>query len=160
MGRSVMTVPDAVTAFDTFTPEHYCEECDDFAPGCGCEIYCNAYCDHSEQWRAYLDYVETRAIEMFPSMTAEDYFLRDGETHVVASNGHAIVSVAEYCGIIAVSLAPNFDRREYWREPSESAGLSQHWRSQVSERFLAEFSEYRRVATASNGESFYERIAS
>lgn len=169
MGRSVMTVHDATaTAYRTFEPdeayyrqgfEEYAEEgwvdpeVDDFHDW----MYGQWYTDQEHEWDALIDWIREEVATRWPSLEpVEDESLPDRETRVLARNRHSAVTIAEYGGVVAVSLIPDYDRGAYWRNPDP--GLGEWWRSQVAPRFLELFREYRRVGTASNGESFYETV--
>lgn len=154
MGRSVMTLADSITAYQTFEPSHFCEECEGFCEEHQDELTCDPYCDHSEDFQYLLDWIREEALNMFPSMSEADYWIGQ-ELHVVAENAHSVVTVSEYFGMVSICLGSNYDRQEYWRDPSP--GLGKHWREQVSEKFLGTFSELTKIGTFSNGESVYEK---
>ena len=147
MGRSVMTLPDAITAFQTFSPSHYCEEHD----GWECEDVgtCSFGCDHSEDFREYLDWISDEATRLWPSFDSADRWIGN-ELHVIAENAHSIIAVAEYCDLISINLGANCDR--------DVAPLGEHWRKQVESKFLETFSELEKIGTFSNGESVYQKI--
>lgn len=158
MGRSVMTIPDAVAvAYQSFGPdEDYYREIyeedgdyDEFQTWMWNQWN---YGDAEFEWDALVDGIKDAATEAWPSMEEADEWL--GEVHVIAKNAHAVLGVAEYCGLVSISLAPNYDRDTYWRDDD---ALKQHWQEQISEKFLTLFGELTKLGTASNGESFYER---
>lgn len=153
MGRSVMTLSDATSiAYQTFKPSHYCDEHEDF--DCGCDIYCDANCDHSEEFRDLLTWIEERVIELWSSFTGTDRWIGN-ELHVIAENAHSVIAVAEYMGMVSINLGPNYDRDTFWRDDN---ALGEHWRKQISARFEKEFSEFTKLGTFSNGESVYQKI--
>lgn len=155
MGRSVMTLDgDSTVAYQTFEPSHYCDEHEVFNSECQCEVDCGAYCSHEDEFEWFVDDVRARVAELWPSLTEADRWIGN-EVHVVAENAHSVVAVAEYGGLVSISLGSNYDRGEYWRDPEPTLGA--HWRSQISERFLTEFSEYDKIGTFSNGESVYTK---
>ena len=155
MGRSVMTLPGSNTAFQTFNPSHYCEEHD----GWECEDVdtCSFGCDHSDDFRDYLDWLSEEVTRLWPSFDPADRWIGK-ELHVIAENAHSIVAVAEYCDLISINLGANYDRDTYWDDSSDFAGLGAHWRSQVESKFLETFSELTKIGTFSNGESVYQKI--
>lgn len=69
------------------------------------------------------------------------------EIHVFASNELMSVSISEYCGLVALSVSLN----------PEHSNLA--YRSlEAVRKALKPYSDYQKVATASNGEAFYKRI--
>ena len=171
MGSSVLTLGgDAIIAFTEFVPSHYCADCDfnSADPGetrgeCDCEDPftvsrdCDSSCDHSDDWSDYVEWMQDTLSTMFPSLEAETGEWIDRELRVIARNSHSLVTVSEYCGSVAICLGANYDRGEYWREPSDGpANLGAHWRAQVSERFRAAFATLDRIGIMSNGESVYQ----
>lgn len=169
MGRSVETVSDAtVIAYSTFEPEPFeCLECDgtgldddgDECPTCDGEGTIPNYDETGEEWRTFLEWVSETACEMFPSMHDDERFLPYPyqETIVVASNAHSAVAVSEYAGVVAISLIPDYDRAGFWRTEDP---LGEHWRTQVSEKFLSTLGEYYKIWTFSDGTSTYVRTTS
>lgn len=169
MGRSVIPHPRAtVTGYLELDPSHYCDECGEWSeegkcPECDRDMYaCDFGCDHSEEWREFVQWVSDTARELFPSMHDVDArtVSWSSENYACAENRHSEISISEYCGLVAISLAPRSDLSDYYWEELQSETLGAHWRAQVSDRFLATFSTLQKLGTASNGESFYERIAS
>lgn len=169
MGRSVMTLGgDSIVAYTHFEPEHYsffCDECDEWTDRDECEhvdedteIPCDSSCDHSDEFQEYLNWVQSYAIELFPSMTECDRW-EDREVHIIAENAHSVVAVAEYCGLVSVSLGDNYNRQDYWYNDSDIAPLGAHWRGQVENKFLEAFGELTKIAQASNGEAFFVKSA-
>ena len=70
------------------------------------------------------------------------------EDHAILENGHCYIGVSEYCGLVSIWLVPK----------DEYPDLSQKWCDQIGNKFYNLFSEYKHVATFSNGEAIYERI--
>lgn len=163
MGRSVIPHPNAtVTGYLEFAPEHYCLDCETFTesghcPDCGEYVGCDYSCDHGEEWREFVQWVSDTARELWPSFYDVDartvsYW---SENYVCAENRHSEISISEYCGSVAVSLAPRSDLGDYWEDSMLSDTLGAHWRRQVSERFLSTFSTRTPVATLSDGTTVY-----
>lgn len=155
MGRSVMTLAGAITAYTEFAPQHYNEETDYFED----DLPCEAYCDHSEEFKDLLTWIEERAIELWPSFTGTDRWI-GRELHVIAENAHSVIAVAEYGDLVSINLGANYDRDSYWADDSDIAGLGAHWRAQVESKFLAEFGEYTKLGTMSNGEGVFQKVVS
>ena len=158
MGRSVMTLGgDALVAYQTLELTHYCEECEEYCEEHQEDLFCEPGCDHSPEWDDFIDSVQTRATELWPSMEEDSRWI-DQEIRVVASNSHSVVTVSEYGGMIAICLGANYDRGGYWMDPdAQNRARGEHWREQVAGTFVDSFGEYRKVGTFSNGESVFER---
>lgn len=160
MGRSVDRISDAtVVAYQSFGPdeEHYRAMFDD--------MYWMDKGDFSDwMWSLWneedaalefawiLDDIFSTLEENWPSFEKTDEWI--GEVHVIAQNSHSVVGVAEYNGLMSVSLAPRYDRDTYFRDDN---ALGEEWRKSISEKFLTIFGEYEKIGTASNGESFYQK---
>lgn len=170
MGRSVATVPDATAiAYQTFEPdeEFYLQMWREKPADERREIASSRAdfetwmrkafeWDSEYEWDAVLRYISDRAVELWPSFEpALDDSEWLGECQVVAKNAHSLIAVAEYCGMVSISLAPRYDRDTYWRDDN---ALGEHWRKQISARFEKEFSEFTKLGTFSNGESVYQKI--
>lgn len=155
MGRSVMTLGhDSIVAYTSFDPQHFCDECDDFCEEHQDELFCDAGCDHSDEYQDLLDWIQSTVIEMFPSMSEADSWY-DREVHIIAENAHSMVGVSEYCGLVSVSLGERTEYGYYY----DSSALGAHWRAQVADKFLKAFGEYQKLGTFSNGESVFQKIA-
>lgn len=167
MGRSVETVSDAtVTAYSTFELEDYeCWECEgtgivdatETCDTCRGDGTLPNYDETGFEWLAYLEWVSDTACDLWPSMHDDEVFLPHPyqETAIVASNAHSSVSVSEYCGIVAISLIPKYDRRDYWRDDNP---LGEHWRTQVAETFERTFGTASKIGTFSDGTSVFQPI--
>ena len=156
MGRSVMTLAGAITAYTEFEPSHYCEVHDGFE--CT-DIECDESCDHSDDYQCELDYYQERVTELWPSFQPADSWI-GRELHVIAENAHSVIAVAEYCGLISINLGANYDRDSYWADDSELGGLGEHWRKQIAAKFLSTFGEYTKLGTMSNGEGVFQKVVS
>lgn len=156
MGRSVATVPDATAiAYQTFEPSHYCESCDDFCDQHQDELFCEAYCDHTDEFDSLIEWLQEQGSTAWPSMQTEDRWIGN-EVRVILANAHSIITVSEYMGMVSICLGSNYDRNTYWRDPSPTLG--EHWRKQIDAKFQALYSEYHKLGTFSNGESVYTKI--
>ena len=91
--------------------------------------------------------------EKFPSLQKCDRW-QDREDHVIAENQRGEVSVSEYCGLVAICLAP--------RDPDNALDLG--WCGQVAGSFRNVLHEAFKSSAlvfqghASNGEQFFSRI--
>jgi len=143
MGRSVSVPHNAVcTAFIHLDHDH--EDPDE-------SFFC---------WEAFIDNLEWTLRKKYKSLEKDDHWV-GREDHVILSNSHGLVSVAEYCGLVSVSLVPC--NEDYGYTDSEALNnLHEAWCSQVSDGFLdlinSSFGGLRHIGTASNGEAFFERV--
>lgn len=92
--------------------------------------------------------------EAFPSLYDDNDWL-DREDHVIARNRLGLFGISEYCGLLAVWIVP----------ADEESNLSAPWCARAEAKLGAVVAKVfgqrlRRVATASNGEAFFERIES
>lgn len=90
----------------------------------------------------------------FPLMRPHEEFI-GREDKALLANDFAYVGVSEYCGLLSVWIVERGD--------TEYPELAQHWICLVERKFRWAVREvfgttYRKVATASNGESFYEEV--
>ena len=88
----------------------------------------------------------------FPSLYDDNDWL-DREDHVILRNRLGLFGVSEYCGLLAIWIVP----------ADEDSNLSAPWCARAEAKLGAVVadvfgSQLRRVATASNGESFFERV--
>lgn len=83
---------------------------------------------------------------------------QDREDHVILENDHFEISVSEYCGCVAVCLAPRlvgYDRidRARW---SLAERMADNFEKHVQKMFKS--CAMAKVGTFSNGESVYQKI--
>ena len=131
MGRGVMTVTDAISI-----------------------VYVTSDCDNDLDWYDFIEDVRSIIEHRFPSFVRVDKW--DGrEERRILENNLARVVICEYCGLVSINLAVREDGDYYIdRQP-----LAEHWCRQIAPKFEALFSDrLRRIATASNGESFYKKV--
>lgn len=122
-------------------------------------VYAHFERDAEDDW-AWDDFTQdlTAALKRaFPSLLdCSDWIGR--EDHGVLRNNHAHVTLSEYCGLIAVCLVP----RGY--DYDDPTVLAHNWCAVVEDKFRAVVAEtapgpvLKRIATASNGEAFFERV--
>lgn len=102
------------------------------------------------------DYRE-QLIAAFPSVKACDEWI-DREDHAVAENDYAYFGVSEYCGLVAMWVAPKSGG--YYAEPGFDARRD-HWIGQIGKRFSRIAAtcfgqSLRSVGTFSNGEQVFQ----
>jgi hypothetical protein len=152
-----MTHPRAYyTAYTSWEEgrEKYCTECEsvDVETPCPVEEEHNIVEYDSDDFQNDLMWFTEQVQEMWPSLSKTDSWL-DREVHVVLENSLVEVSVSEYCGLVALSVAP----KEGYYADAEYPGLSQHWADQIKSRFMDKFSQYNRVGGFNDGTSLYEK---
>lgn len=124
MARSVSTPYDALTieyaAFDTL-------DGDDYA------------------WQDAIENLRYTAQALYPSLRDCDRWI-GRENHAVLENAHGVITVSEYCGLVAIALVP-----------TENSGLAARWCRQVSLAPLAACFGTRLLSRGvfSNGEQFF-----
>ena len=131
MSRGVMTVTDAVSI-----------------------VYVEHGCEENWDWDDFIEGVRSEIKHKFSSFQDVDKW--DGrEEHRILENDLARVVICEYCGLASINLAVREDGAWYY----DRLPLAAHWCRQIAPKFEALFSDrLRRIATASNGESFYEKV--
>jgi hypothetical protein len=129
MGRSVSYPSDAVTV--CFKDATFIED--------------------SLDWDDYVDDIRNVAQANWRSLRECDEWL-GREDRAILENDHAYIGISEYCGLVALWIvAKDHDNETY--------GLSANWAASIERNFHRTFGEYRKVATMSNGEAFYEKVA-
>lgn len=166
MGRSVISTSDATAvAYRMLTPD------DDFVAMCREEYgpddampfeeyVWRCWDDISaEEWYSFKEWVAETAMAFWPSFEQVNEYRHNDEQAVLVANAHSEISISEYGGMIAISLSPRYDRDNFWRDPDldHVAIVGAHWRKQIEHKFLATFSEYNKLGTASNGEAFFTK---
>ena len=116
------------------------------------------------EWAEYINDLREVIRERYPSFENADRWCNypHGENHVVLENGAAEVSVAEYNGLISVSLAPKEgdDTHGYAFETARCAT----WTSRISRNFVKHlhkrFGKFAVLysGSASNGEAFFRPL--
>ena len=173
MGRSVMTLNGAeAIAYLTFEPdESFYRELfdDDVADGLvepeddfEAYMYRRFEADSEYEWGGLVEYAALEVKRLFPSFELEhehdnpEWVGR--ELRVIARNRHSIVTISEYNGVVALCLGADYDRGEFWADPSELAGIGKAWRTRIAELFIREFGSLSKVGTFSNGSSIYREV--
>lgn len=107
----------------------------------------------SEDWDDFVDNIREVLQRRFKSFVHQDGWV-SRERRLILDNGFAEVQIAEYCGLVSVSLVPS---EEYYPE------LGEAWCNQIADNFQKVLNEafggLRLLGRASNGEAFYERVA-
>lgn len=158
MGRSVDYLSNASDVSYAATEFGYCKpyndetgETDESAEAEFCEWQAR------EDWNDFKENLEAALNRHYPSLQVNfDNRTWYGETNIIASNRFAEVGLAEYCGLISLSIRP--------RDDAELEGLAAQWASAVNlDKVLASAlgkqSVLRRLGTMSNGEGVFQRAA-
>lgn len=170
MGRSVMTLSGAeAIAYSEFEwdedsyreiwhnelKDGFVDPLDDFEAW----VY-KRWADDSEfEWDDLVSNYQEQVCKMWPSFeSVEDEWVWDQpEIRIIARNRHSIVTISEYSGIVALCLGADYDRSEFWADPSELAGIGKAWRQRIAERF-EKLGTPNKVGTMSNGSSVYQEV--
>ncbi len=107
-----------------------------------------AYCsiDEDDDWHEFIGYFQDAAKQKWPSMVDCDRWI-GREDRAICENDYAYLGVSEYCGLVVV-----------WLLPKEESPLASNWCNLISSGFIKLFGRYRKISTASNGESFFEAV--
>lgn len=121
------------------------------------------FCQHiaEEDWSDFKDDLMTALNRFYPSLSVDfDARRWEGETHIIARNRFAEVGLAEYCGLLSLSIRAREDFDLY----DNAANLSEQWVSQVNlDKVLADAmgkdAVLKRLGTMSNGSGVFQRAA-
>jgi hypothetical protein len=104
--------------------------------------------------------VEEEIKSLYPSMDNCNKWI-GREDHAIMENKFAYIGISEYCGLIAIWVKSKGDEYEgtYYAEEARLCKIADAWCDRITPSFDKAFSQYRRIGTASNGESFFEKIA-
>lgn len=109
--------------------------------------------DYCNDWNDFIEDVRGVVLARYPSFDDCDRWL-DREDRAVLENGHAYVTVSEYCGTVAICLVPKeTDTPELalaWCEQ-----IAARWQEHIESRYS---SAMRRIGTMSNGVSVYRKV--
>lgn len=112
------------------------------------------------EWDDFKDNLAWELKDAFPSLYDEDKW--DGnECHGFLSNRFGTFYLAEYCGLVSLSFKLDDLEANYYGEPNLT-GLGENWAANAEDTVLKVMAGrlYRKIATASNGEAFYEAYPS
>lgn len=108
--------------------------------------------NETDDWDSFTEDLQDNVLAMrYPTMEKCDRW-QDREDHVIMENRQMEVSVSEYCGCVAICLAP--------RDPDHPAEAQR--RAPAFERYIEKMFKscaMRKLGSFSNGESVYERVA-
>ena len=118
-------------------------------------VFLHPGCEEDWQFDDFLECVQENLEDKYPSLRRCDRWA-GREDHVVLENNRAEVSVSEYCGLVAVCLAP--------RDPDDP--LDQGWTWQCKTGFKKHLEKafspcaLRSVGRFSNGEQVFTKVSS
>jgi hypothetical protein len=116
-------------------------------------------CQSAYDWECFVEMLQEDAKAKWPSFDATDEWV-GREDHAILENNFAYIGVSEYCGLVSIWLLPKTEDllNTGYDADVKMANLASAWCNRVSGNFETLFAEYRKVATASNGEAFYEKV--
>lgn len=130
MGRSVSVPSDAVTTV-------YIALDDDFDPDFG--------------WDDFIEDVRNVVKEKYPSFVDDDKWV-GREDRSILVNTYARIVVAEYCGLVSISIVPD----DHWNTSHLTKAwcdrIARSWHRYMTKRFGRALTK---LGSASNGESFF-----
>lgn len=105
-------------------------------------------------WDEFRDDLENQLIEAFPSLSSCKRW-EGREDRIFLENNLVEIGIAEYCGLVSVSIRPLQSDGYY-----SSQGIAENWVNRISKRFKEIVNAYNGltlIGRASNGEAFYQR---
>ena len=110
-------------------------------------------------WECFVEGIQEDGKAQWPSFETSDKWVSSVYKSILENN-FAYIGVSEYCGVAAVWLLPKTEDllNTGYEADVKMANLASAWCNRVAGNFESLFAEYRKVATASNGEAFYEKV--
>lgn len=184
MGRSVSRPTNATATCYGYlaSHEHECMSCcggfDDFrlktvslddgyseaelkvCPHCGASEDDCTVPDPQYEFECLVDDVRQCLAEAFPSLQHCDTWL-DREDHALLENRYCHIGLSEYCSVVSLWITP---KDGDWRDGDGWAAMRDNWLGQVDTKFRKVANSILpgamlKVATFSNGEAVYHRLA-
>lgn len=108
-----------------------------------------------DDWDMFVEDLQDNVLQpRYPSLCACDRW-QDREDHIIMENSQVEVSVSEYCGCVAVCLAPiNPDEPLHM---AQAERMANNFEKHIQKMFKS--CAMTKVGSFSNGESFYQKIA-
>lgn len=150
MGRSVSYPHNAtVVAYKTIEVEPYEDEDEDG------NLVTREPDEEDYRWafESVVEDLQEYAPTLWPSLRKCDKWL-DNEDHALLENDLAYMGISEYCGLVAIWIVPRTDDHGY----ESTANLCETWCNKIETKFLKTFGTLHKIAVASNGEAFFERV--
>lgn len=114
--------------------------------------------DYQDAFDSMVEDLQEYAPTLWPSLRKCDKWL-DREDHALLENDLCYIGISEYCGLVALWIVPKTDEYAGYYSDAHVANLCDRWVDQIRDKFIKTFGAYHKVATASNGESFYRKNA-
>lgn len=116
--------------------------------------YLSADDETADSWDFFVEDITEQLKSLFPSLQDTDrwggYYDGD-ENHIILENGHCEIAIAEYCGLVSISM------RAIDEWDGVQTGLHTRWVEQVKDKFLS-IGTLRHQGTFSNGEAIFSTI--
>lgn len=118
-------------------------------------VFLHLEIDEEFSWDDFIDDLRDNVIvPKYPSLENCNRWL-DREDHIILQNCYCEVSVSEYCGCVAICLAPR-DGDDGWNE-AWTCRAAKNFERIVTKAFKS--SAMTRLGTMSNGESVFRKVA-
>lgn len=104
------------------------------------------------EWECLLDGLRRIIEKRYPSFVSVDKW-PGRELHTILENAHTSITIAEYCGLVSVSLSSN-----------QESNLSDGWTNSIAGNFTTLMKKnygdaiLRKIGSFSNGECVYEGV--
>lgn len=176
MGRSVSTPSNAIVAYGHLSVDTYrCDNCGDTfnehteddrgtkrCPHCGAhedDTTNQSEWAYQDEFDWLLSQLKDDVLTAFDSAREDDTWL-GREDRAIASNRFVWFGVSEYCGVVALWMAP---KEAPYDSPRSWESLRDKWMAQAEPKFrkLAESvlpNPMLRLGVMSNGEAVYQRV--
>lgn len=103
-------------------------------------------------WEMFVEDIKEQIKSFAPSFTECDSW--DGnETHIILENELAEIGIAEYCGLVSVSIRPK--ESEGYYDEYDKTGLAENFIERIKPKF-EKLGNLTKVGTFSNGEAIFE----
>lgn len=109
--------------------------------------------DNHYQFQEFIENVHDVLKEKYPSLTDCDRW-SGREDHLVLENAHVEVSVSEYCGLVAICLAPLDPDNAFHR--AVAGRMAKSFDKLLTRTFKG--SALKSIGHASNGEQFFTKV--
>lgn len=126
----------------------------DYLSGAGAVAYLTAHDVNEYEWDDFVENITETLKSLFPSLTDCDRWgsYYDGnENHIVLENNFTEVAIAEYCGLVSVSIRAT----DCYCGQEGNTALGEHWIDQIKDKFLS-IGDLHKIGTFSNGEAIFE----
>lgn len=111
--------------------------------------------DNHEQFQDFVSNVREVLTEKYPSLTKADRW-SGREDHIILENSQVEISVSEYCGLVAVCLAPlnSYDNEAF--NQAVAGRMAKSFDKYLTKAFKP--SVLKSLGHASNGEQFFTKV--